>query len=54
MSILAILNDLAATTSRKEKEYILKEHKDNELLKIVFWAAYNPDLTYWIQKTSCL
>ena len=51
MSILAILNDLAATTSRKEKEYILKEHKDNALLKVVFWAAYNPDLTYWIQKT---
>jgi hypothetical protein len=49
--ILKIINQLAAMTSRKEKEYILKEHKDNELLKTVFWATYNPDLTYWIQKT---
>lgn len=49
--ILSILNQLAATTSRYEKHYILKENQDNELLKKVFWATYNPDLTYWIQKT---
>jgi hypothetical protein len=49
--ILNILNQLASTTKRLEKEAILKANKDNVLLKDVFWAAYNPDLTFWIQQT---
>lgn len=49
-SILSILNSLAATTKRTEKEAILKreDRLDNEELRLAFWAAYNPDITYWI------
>lgn len=51
MSILNILNELSSTSSRLEKEKILKREIDNELLKRIFYACYSPDLTYWIQKT---
>lgn len=50
-TILSILNELASTTKRLEKESILKTNKENLLLKKVFRTAYNPDLTFWIQKT---
>ncbi len=47
MSILKILNEIAATPSRNEKEAILRREKDNELLKAVFSAAYNPFIQYY-------
>jgi hypothetical protein len=46
--ILEILDELAATSKRTIKEKILKREIENEELKLVFWSAYNPDLTYWV------
>ena len=40
--VLKVINQIANTSSRKEKEVILKQHKDNELLKDVFYFAFNP------------
>lgn len=50
MNCLSIINELASTTKRLQKEAILKREFNNEQLKKVFWAAYNPDITFWIQK----
>lgn len=50
MKILAILNELAETPSTNEKEAILRREKDNDLLKRVFQAAYNPMITYGIKQ----
>lgn len=50
MSILNILNELAADNSRLAKEAILKCEKNNELLKEVFVAAYNPYINYYQKK----
>ena len=49
MTILQILDELAATSSTLGKEAILKREKDNMLLKQVFQAAYNPMITYGIK-----
>ncbi|QBX06031.1 DNA ligase [Vibrio phage Va3] len=48
--ILPILNKLAATTKRTEKEAILKSEKDNELLKRVFELAYTPTYQFNMKK----
>lgn len=50
MTILEILDLVASNTKRKFKEGILNQHASNDLLRKVFWAAYNPDLVYWISK----
>lgn len=44
------MNELAATTSRKEKESILIQNMDNVLLQKVLEAALNPFRTYNIKK----
>lgn len=51
MSILNILNEMSLTSSRIEKEKILKREFYNDLLKKTFYTCYSPDLTFWIQKT---
>ncbi|CAM0043456.1 ATP-dependent DNA ligase [Vibrio phage F86] len=48
--ILTILNQLAATTKRTEKEKIIKSEVDNELLKRVFQLAYTPTYQYNMKK----
>jgi hypothetical protein len=48
--ILNILNELAATQSRLEKEAILTREKNNELLTKVIVAALDPKINYWIKK----
>ena len=48
MNILDILDILAGDQSRKFKESTLLKWKDVPTLKKVFWAAYNPEITYWI------
>ncbi|UNA01954.1 DNA ligase [Vibrio phage PVA8] len=48
--ILPILNKLAATTKRTEKEKILKSEASNELLKRVFQLAYTPTYQYNMKK----
>lgn len=48
--ILDILNEIAATSSRNEKEAIIRREKDNELLKRVFFLAYDPFTQFYIRK----
>ena len=48
--ILDILNEIAATSSRNEKEAIIRREKDNELLKQVFFLAYDPFTQFYIRK----
>ena len=50
MSIADIIRSLASTNSRIEKEKILKNNKDNELLKSVVFAALDPFTNYYIRK----
>ncbi|NBR26217.1 MAG: hypothetical protein EBU08_21020, partial [Micrococcales bacterium] len=45
-----ILNELASTTSRYNKEAILTREKNNGLLKAVFVAALDPMINYHIRK----
>lgn len=45
-----ILDELASTTKRSEKEAILVRERNNLELRKVFGAAYSPDITYWIAK----
>lgn len=47
-SILSILDAVASTTSRKEKEAILSQHKDTELLKRVCKMAYDKQILFWM------
>ena len=48
--ILQILNELAATSSRLEKEAIIRREKDNALLKRVYFLAYDPFTQFYIRK----
>ncbi len=48
--ILQILNELAATSSRLEKEAIIRREKDNILLKRVYFLAYDPFTQFYIRK----
>lgn len=48
--IIDILNELASTSSRLEKEAILKREENNELLKRVFFLAYDPFTQFYIRK----
>ena len=48
--ILDILKELEATSSRLEKEAILKREQNNELLKKVFFLAYDPFTQFYIRK----
>ena len=50
MSILDILNELEATASINAKVAILEREKNNDMLRQVFAAAYNPMITYNIRK----
>ena len=48
--VLSILNRLEATTSRLEKEEILKQNADNPDLKDAFNLALNPTINFHIKK----
>ena len=48
--ILQILNELASTSSRLEKEAIILREKDNELLKQVYFLAYDPFTQFYQRK----
>lgn len=50
MTILSIINELAATSSRLEKEAILKREKSNSVLKRVFSSTLNPFTNYYLKK----
>lgn len=46
----SLLNKIAKTDSNKEKEAILREHKNNGFLKEILYYALNPFITYGITK----
>ena len=48
MTIKAILDQVASTSSRLEKEAILKQHAGNETLKRVFRLAYDKQTNYFM------
>ncbi len=50
MSIFKIISELAAISSRNEKESILKKESSNKLLQEVFKAAYDPTINYYVKK----
>lgn len=49
-TVLSILEQLAATNSKNEKEAILKQHKDNETLKECFRLSLSPTINFWMKK----
>lgn len=50
MSIINIIQQLKDTSSRNEKEAILLANKDNEILKKIFFLAYDPSIKFFIKK----
>lgn len=48
--ILQILNELASTSSRLEKEAIILREKNNKLLKRVYFLAYDPFTQFYQRK----
>ena len=48
--ICEIIKELRSTSSRNEKESILLANKDNEILKRVFYLAYDPSINFYIKK----
>lgn len=50
MTILSILDSLAATSSRLAKDQILKDNSSNDTLKRVFKLAYDKKILFWTRK----
>lgn len=50
MSILQIIEEIAATSSKLEKEAILRRNKDNKTLQRVILMAYSPFVRFYIAK----
>lgn len=48
--VVDIIKELRSTSSRNEKESILLANKDNEILKKVFYLAYDPSINFYIKK----
>lgn len=49
-SVSKIINQIKSTSSRNEKEEILKQNQDNELLKDIFKFVFNPYIVTGISK----
>ena len=47
--VVEIIKELRQTSSRNEKEAILLANKDNEILKKVFYLAYDPSINFYIK-----
>jgi DNA ligase-1 len=52
MTAIEIIKKIENTSGNKAKELILATHKDNEDLQALLYHAFNPYLTYGIQKIS--
>lgn len=50
MSVLKILNEVAATSSKLEKQAILEKNKKNDMLKRVIFLALDPFTQFYIRK----
>lgn len=48
--VVDIIKELRSISSRNEKESILLANKDNEILKKVFYLAYDPSINFYIKK----
>lgn len=48
--MIDILNELASTNSIVDKQYILQQHKDNELLKRFFALSLDPRINFFQKK----
>jgi len=48
--VLSIVEQIQATSGRNDKEFILSQHKDNELFKTVMHFIYNPFILTGISK----
>lgn len=51
-TIYEILEDVSSTSSKNDKEAILKQHVDNETLKEVFRLTYSPTIKYYINSKT--
>ncbi len=40
--VLKVINQIASTSGRNDKEAILKQHQDNQALKDIFYFVFNP------------
>ncbi|QZI90154.1 DNA ligase [Vibrio phage 184E37.1] len=49
-TIYEILEEVASTSSKNDKEAILKQHADNEVLKEVFRLTYSPTINFYQKK----
>lgn len=47
--VVDIIKELRKTSSRNEKESILLANKDDEILKKVFYLAYDPSINFYIK-----
>ena len=47
--VVEIIKEIRSTPSRNEKESILLANKDNEILKKVFYLAYDPSINFYIK-----
>lgn len=47
--VVEIIKELHSTSSRNEKESILLANKNNEILKKVFYLAYDPSINFYIK-----
>ena len=47
--VVDIIKELRSISSRNEKEAILLANKDNEILKKVFYLAYDPSINFYIK-----
>lgn len=50
MSILSIIERIAATSSKNEKVAVLTQESGNLILRQVLVACYDPTINYWIKK----
>lgn len=48
-TVVEIIKELRSTSSRNEKEAILLANKDNEILKKIFYLAYDPSINFYIK-----
>jgi DNA ligase-1 len=50
MTVLEILNQIAATPKKTEKEAILASHVENPVLSKVFYLAYQPTINFYTKR----
>ena len=49
MKVVEVIKQLESTTSRKEKERILKINQNNQILKEILFYTYNPFYNFYLK-----